>query len=78
MGTGVGVDIFTVTVAKVKEVEDTASCEVHACVCARVCMHAQAHVYFDGSLVFHFLSINKPLAHPALVLVHSLHPEAEF
>ena len=38
----------------------------------------RARVYFDGSLIFHFLSINKPLAHPALVLVHNLYPEAEF
>ena len=65
-------DIFTVTVAKVKEVEGHKQAVKHVCVCVCVC------VYFDGSLIFHFLPINKPLAHPALVLVHNLYPEAEF
>ena len=74
MGTGIGVDIFTVTVAKVKEVEGHKQAVKRVCVCTRV----RARVYFDGSLIFHFLSINKPLAHPALVLVHNLYPEAEF
>ena len=76
MGTGIGVDIFMVTVAKVKEVEGHKQAVKRVCVC--VCARVRARVYFDGSLIFHFLSINKPSAHPAPVLVHNLYPEAEF
>ena len=39
MGTGIGVDILTVTVAKVKEVEGHKQAVKRVCVCVHVCAH---------------------------------------